>query len=286
MKKKGAPPPAPWHTRATPAERKRTREYIVATVKDLRSFFTGFDAAHGYDLRYSNAISAQKINQIKKYGTYLHNLQASPYIKVSPRSKSAKGVLQEKTGQRLERQKSYVYHVDTGREMKVSIRDGVLTERDIVSPELIVTTQYFYFRSFNFDQIPLTMAGLFSIYDKYMRQAMPDGMYSMLTDQHGRIDAPVNKKFIPDRLQNYFNEYSTKSGFAEAILGFQIYTTGMSEAKAEYVARTQRRLIAQSQKSWRARQARRDRNFERQARGLTRKKRGKKRGKGKSRRHK
>lgn len=280
----GAPPPAAWHTRASPAERKRTRDYITATVKDLRKFFTGFDAAHGYDLRYPNAISAQRITNIKKYGTYLHNLQASPYVKITPHSKKSREVLQEKTAQRSPRQKAYVYHVDTGRPMQVSIRDGVLTERDIVSQELIVTTKYFYFSSFNFDQIPLTMAGLFSIYETYMRHAMPEGMYSMITDQHGRIDVPVNKKFIPDRLQDYFNEYSTKQGFAEAILGFQIYTTGMSEANAEYVERTHRKLVAQQQKSWRARQKRRDANFLKQARGLTRKKPGKKRAKAKGRR--
>lgn len=274
--REGSPPPAPWHTRASPADRKRVREYIVSTVRDLRKFYTGFDASDGYDLRYPNAVSAQKINQIKKYGEYLHNLQSSPYVKVTPRNKTARGVLQEKTGQRLDRQKSYVYHVDTGRQMKISIRDGILTERDVVSPDLVVTVKHFYFRAFNFDQVPLTMAGLFSIYEKYMEPAMPEGMYSMITDQHGRIDAPVNKKFIYDRLQTYFNEYSTKSGFAEAILGFQIYTTGMSEAAAEYVERTNRRLRAQQQRSWKARQKRRSENFLQQARGLTREKPGKK----------
>lgn len=270
-KKRGSPPPAPWYSALTPAKRATQADYIKSTVRDLRKYFTGFDAAHGYDLSFPGAISGQRLNQIKKYGEYLHTLQASPYIKVSPRNKKARTVLQEKTSQRLARQKAYVYHMDTGRPLKVSIRDGVLTERDQASPGLVVTTRYYYFSSFNFDQVPLTMANLFAIYENYMKDVMPDGIYSMITDQHGRIDAPIRKKFIPERLQEYFNEYSTKQGFSEAILGFQIYSTGMNEANADYIERTHRKLVAQQQRSWKARQKRRDDNFLRQARGLTRK---------------
>lgn len=246
----------------------------------LREFYSGFDADAGYDMRYPQSISAQRLKSIKKYGQYLHTLQSQPYIKVTPINKAQREALQDKTNQRLSRQKSYIYHFDSKEPPKVSIRHGVITEQVKAGPNLLVTARFYYFRAYNNGRQPLSMREMRRIVIKKMLPAMPDGFYSMVTDQHGRIDAPVQKKFIPEVLERYERVYGTKEGFSEAILGFQSYRTG-TEADDEYVRRIQHRAAAQAAKSWRARQKRQTENFLRQARGLTRKKPGKKRVKAK-----
>jgi len=251
-------------------ERLNTRDYLTRTVKDLRKFFKGFNASDGYDLTRIETWDANRARVAKQYGSYLHGLQASPNVEVSPtRYRGNKRAmfrrqLQEATQQGSSRQKKYVFHVEqTTRPTDVRLtRQGKLEVREELPDGDHITKRFWYFRDYlpgrrqprGFDDIIRATIK--------MLEDLPSHMFfSIINSAHGPIDVPVSKDFLLETLQRYREEYGAPDniylhdGFGETLIGV-MFIGSREQADARYNAQLRRRMDRERAKSTAAKQRR------------------------------
>jgi hypothetical protein len=214
----------------------------------LRDYFTGFDASDGYDMRHIESLSAARARSIRNYAAYLHNLQAAPYIKVSPKSSAMRRALQDRTGQNLPRQKRYVYHTDKPGTTRVAYKAGELRETQRLPSGVELIQKYYFFRDYNGGRQPKTFRAMVTITRDRMMKKMPNVYYTFWTDLHGSIGAPFPKSSLLRELERYEAQYGTHKGFAEGLLGF-VFQGTQDQADSEYIRRLNRRTARERQKS-------------------------------------
>jgi hypothetical protein len=255
---------ANWYFKLKPAERAKQLEYLERTIKDLRQYFAGFDAKAGYDLRFIRSLHPNRVKTIQQYGSYLHNLQSVGHVRVIPRSKRARKAMRDFTGQRLPRQKAYVFHTPHPEITKVTAPGGnVKIERTVAAGK--IREQFFLFEQMLGYQ-PVTFDDMRAAL-KEMLAHMPPGYYQLWTVPHGEIGAPARKEMIATLLRDYEQRYEQgprarlHKDFAEAILGFKWQGNTFEDAADAYNERQAARARRRKQKRFeqRARAAKRRR---------------------------
>lgn len=81
-------------------KRENERAYLHDSIKLLREFAPGFNAADGYDLRHVAALSGRKLAKVKKLAAIIRQEQAQPHVTVVARTKGQRKALETHTGQR------------------------------------------------------------------------------------------------------------------------------------------------------------------------------------------
>lgn len=259
---------ADWYFRLKPSERAKQLEYLERTIKDLRQYFTGFDAKAGYDLRFIRSLHPRKVKAIQNYGSYLHNLQSTPHVRAVPRGKKARSGLRQFTGQRLPRQKAFVVHTPHPETTKVTAPKGnVKLERPVTKGK--VREQFFLFEQMLGYQ-PVTFEEMRAAL-KEMLPKMPPGYYQLWTVPHGEIGVPRTRNLLMELLNQYENSYERgararlHADFAEAILGFKWQAIDFETSAELYNEQQAERVKRRRQKTFerRARAARRARKMRR-----------------------
>lgn len=231
---------ANWYFKLSAADKAKQLEYITRTTRELRKYFTGFDGKAGYDLRFTRGWNAKRVAEVQKYGSYLHNLLSTPYVRAVPRGRKAKRGLAKFTGQNLPRQKAFVVHTEHPDTTKVTVPDGKVTVTREVK-DATLREAYFLFEEMIGRQ-PVTFTQMRRAL-KRMLPKMPEGFYQLWTVPHGEIGVPVEKKMIHRFLQEYENRYESAAAarfhkdFPEAILGFKWQAATFDEAAEIYNAR-------------------------------------------------
>lgn len=247
------------------------RDYLSRTVKDLRRFFTGFDAKDGYNLSNIHTWPRSRADAVERYGGYLHKLQSTPYVVADPKRyrKKAKQalfrkVLRRRTQQGLPRQKKYLYHVEqTARPTEVRLsRTGQLEVREPFKDTYFLRQEW-YFRDYLNGRQPVTFNDIIKATTR-MLEDLPDRWFTIFDTSYGPIDVPVQKQFLLATLRRYWEEYGTHDGFASALLGV-MFLGSREEAMRGYNARLKRRMQAQFAKSERAKTQRRRLAFQKRA---------------------
>lgn len=263
----GAPPapkgPAAWFLDLTPDQRREQLAYLKLTTKQLRKTFTGFDSEKGYDLRHPERWPAQRRAQVQAYGAYLHQLTSGdrPYLIVPARSKGQKRALQRRTGQGLRRQKAFILHTEAPSNTRVifkrdrktrrveievrrAVRGGEIVVRDFLFRELVG------YQPFTFEEMQDALDEMLALEHSDGALVMPpefpedsgnEAYYSMLSELHGPISAPIPYSMLRAHLVQWQEEYGNTlhEGFAETLIGYRLQgTEGMADA--EYNERDRR----------------------------------------------
>ena len=104
-------------TAAAYLSKKRAQEeiYLHTAVKELRQYFTGFDASDGYSLTKLHSWSARRVETIRQYSSHLRHLQSNRHVRATASSAAGKKALAQFTGQYYKgtkKPRAYVVHVD------------------------------------------------------------------------------------------------------------------------------------------------------------------------------
>lgn len=252
--------PAAWVSDLSPLDRAKKFDYLSRTVRDLRKFFTGFDARDGYDLRHPERLSAQRVKAITQYGGHLHSMTATPHVRVAkPRSKKKQAALESFTGQRysgMKKSRAYVVPVDNEAAQlntKVSVTDAgqVRVERHVGKAHLI--DEFYLFSDYGFDSAEFISLDDVIKASRYMvKKVLPSGTYVLWSKVHGAIWLPLDRDEILLNLNGLVNKYlkanEHHAGFANTLLGWK-YQGDYSTAEVTYTEREQRRRAAHRRKA-------------------------------------
>lgn len=232
------------------AARERRRLTLTANVKELRKVFTGFDAASGYDLHDIKSWPARRASEIDKHAEYLHHLKSQPHSVLRPRNEKQKTALVLTSGQRLKRQKAYIIHKPSDKDMVTIDRNGVISISRDLGKRGRLQDDYYFFEVFlkQPDEEWVTPDSWEDIYalTGEILSFMPSGMYYIFSSLHGEIDAPQHRHMLPRVIMRYMQEYSQKD-FARTILGFKKLSDD-TNASTSYQSRFDQRRKYKEQK--------------------------------------
>lgn len=222
-------------------ERVRLRqiEYVTKGVKELRSFYRGFDASHGYDLRDVKGWTKQKYDSVISQISELHAKKARPHKEVVARTTDTRNLLSRYTLEPINKkhkQKKFIVHVEfpDKTEIHVTKEKGVKviqsgTER----------------RFFPFPRTAKTWNGVLSMARKLIK-TMPPGFYRIVSSVHGPIYSPQHRDEMVNVLQSWFDAYGPAEGHAgmeETIVGFAWVASTIGAAAKAYSRANQTAMI-------------------------------------------
>jgi hypothetical protein len=225
--------PAAWYTDLGTVDR-RSREvaYIKSTTKLLRKYFTGFDSKDGYDLRHPQRLSAQRLRAIRRYGSHLHTLTASPHYRAVARSDRDREALSKYTGQiykGTKKQRAFVIHHPEASYRDIKIKVNKKGHVELVKKSSGVTTrsQIFVFIDYGFNPKSFTSSDdIVSAVRKMIASGdMPErGNYQFETELHGPIWYTMARDDLLLNLHRFGQQYTRSHGFMTGMLGLRYYT--------------------------------------------------------------
>ena len=223
--------------------------YLTDAIRQLRTFYRGFEARDGYALkpvtvaRLSNALR----DRITKMAKHLRRELASAHVIVRPRTTKSARALDKHTGSKPDgRRKLYVVHVEKPEVTRIRIQRGkkksspahVQEVRKIKGGRF--EARYFYFADYA-KQMPVTMDGIYKIAERMLID-MPPGHYVMVSSEHGFIGTPMHKNLLLTQIVEEWSQYEkygqTGQGLARSLIGFRMVATTEDGARREYRERT------------------------------------------------
>jgi hypothetical protein len=253
------------------------KSYLADSIKLLRKYVNGFEAASGYDLhRIAHLIPARE-EKVRRYARQIRQEIASPHIEIVPRTAEALRAVKQHTGQStIPNRKRFIIHTNKPETTKarvvyktVIVRNAKGRKRKVKTASLEidqtvkggqVQDRYFYFpespKSFN-HIIKMT---------RKMLKSMPKGYYTLQSANHGTIGRSIPSELLLEELQDRYVRYDVfdlqndkdDRGLAETITGFKLISFTVTGADREYKERLSTRL--QMQKYQRAQRAQHQRD--------------------------
>ena len=243
--------PAAWYRAATG---KADVAYIRESVKELRQFYTGFEARDGFSLRLDNLrrMSRKRYDRIRRMARQIRIEKSAAHVILAPRTPAERAALVKHTGAPAERnRKAWVVHVPNDRTTVVlRTRKGVTRVVEVSKKSGAASKrEYFYFTDYRRGgRRPKTMQ---AIYDttKRMLNDMPEGLYLFVSRDFGFIASAMYKSEILREIERNWLIYDKfaidrpdSRGLAESLIGFARISTTFEGAAIEYRERLTRRL--------------------------------------------
>jgi hypothetical protein len=247
------------------AERKLRSEeaYLKESIKLLRRFVAGFEAADGYDLNDLAYIPEYRLKRVRQYAPIIRKeisgeTERQKYYKVvRPRTRKGREALEKFTGQRdIPRRKGFVVHIEDSNAQVSLVSKTVKVHGRKIKQENVEVVQHrgrmvIYQRFFRFPEPPATFADVIDMTRKMLR-FMPRGWYVIETSNYGAIHAPIRKEFLLKELQDRFLVYDVlpetgkdSRGLAETVVGYRLVGMHSEDADREYTERITRRMAAE-----------------------------------------
>lgn len=226
-------------------KRAATKIYLHDAVKELRQYFTGFDAKDGYRLDDISSMSAQKMKQVRMYASHLHSIKAHGTVRVVPKSKKQKAALEKYTSQIYTGKKQ-------ARAYAVAVDHPDRSEVDIVNGKVRVTEKFkggktvqqlYDFADYDVNTTSTWSAFINSL--KKMLKDLPEGSYTLMSAVHGPIFLPMPKRDIILNLNYRFKSYDKE--MIPTLYALRWFKTELS-AEREYIDRSKRRRGWDNQK--------------------------------------
>lgn len=232
-------------------------------VKNIRSFFRGFDSKDGFSLKEIQRWPASRVKKVEAYSVYLKNAQSQNYQRVIPRTKKQEKGLRALTGQLYEDQRAFLVHVpDTGRDkIAFDTHGNVIRQRELTNQEKTTIYDIFYlfvpligWRPATWDDIPgEESTGVVSATEQIL-PFLPDdeSLYFFYSELHGMIGGGATKRMLLHLARRYAIEYSLKD-FADTLIGFQrVFSSTQGRMLAERKLSHRQKRIEERNKAWNA----------------------------------
>lgn len=238
------------------AARAKRLVYLKNLTRDVRKYYTNFDPSHGYNLSDIKSWSAQRVNEVLKYGEHLRQLQSQPHDRIRPRNKKQRRGLESQTGQTVgKRQKAFLVHKSSVEDVVSIDKNGVISiKRILPGTKGFLKSDFYLFDAYlggeetDYER-PVTWDDLYNSTVALLPH-MPAGDYIIYSELHGEIDTPHDKRDIAGLILGYGTDYSPKD-FARTIIGFKRISDEIVP-NAEYARIAKRRAEYKIQKKKRA----------------------------------
>jgi len=233
--------PQSWFTNLKPGPRGAELEYLASATKQLRRYFSTFEAGQGFDLREIPFWSRAKVERVRRTAEDLRSRLARPHVEVSPkRYKNTKRriqfrqLLKRETQELRDGVRRYIVQVrDVPRRQDVALSsDGTALERrDYIKPGQFVAERFWYFRDYNHGVQPVSFAEFEDAARRMLRDLQDGAYYRLFTPERGALSPPFEKGRLLRELTRYFHEYA--QDFVETIIAVVFIGTRDQAMKGE-----------------------------------------------------